>query len=175
MTEMQTETEATTEATTETPKTTATVYEMPQFEIPKFEVPNFEMPKMEVPAAFRELAEKSVAQAKENYEKMKSAAEEATDLVEDTYNTACKGCTDYGLKMIETARANSDAAFDLMTDLMGAKSYADVVELTSSYMRKQFDAFGTQAKELSEHVQKVATDTAEPIKASFNNAIKKAA
>ena len=49
------------------------------FEMPKFEMPKFEMPKMEVPAAFREIAEKGVAQAKENYEKMKSAAEEATE------------------------------------------------------------------------------------------------
>ena len=163
------------ETPTATPKPTATVYEMPQFEIPKFEVPNFEMPKMEVPAAFREFAEKGVAQAKENYEKMKSMAEETTDLVEDTYNTACKGCTGYGLKLIETARANSDAAFDLMSNLMGAKSYTEVVELTSGYMRKQFDIFGAQAKELSEHVQKVATDTAEPIKASLNNVLNKAA
>ena len=44
------------------------------FEMPKFELPNFEIPKMEIPAAFRELAEKSVSQAKETYEKMKSAA-----------------------------------------------------------------------------------------------------
>jgi phasin len=169
------QTEAASEALTKTPKSKAkpkatTVYEMPQFEMPKFE-----MPKMEVPAAFRELAEKSLGQAKESYEKMKSMAEDATDVFEETYNTACKGYTGYGLKMIETARANSDAAFDLMTDLMGAKSYSEVVEMTSGYMRKQFDTLTAQAKELSEQAQKVATDTAEPIKASFNNALKKAA
>jgi hypothetical protein len=45
------------------------------FEFPKFGMPNFEMPKMEIPAAFREFAEKGVSQAKENYEKMKTAAE----------------------------------------------------------------------------------------------------
>ncbi len=169
-----TETE-TTQAETHSPKHTTTVFEMPQFEMPKFEMPKFEMPKMEVPAAFRELAEKSLAQAKENYEKMKSFAEEATDLVEDTYATASKGYSSYGLKMIETTRANSDAAFDLMTDLMGAKSYSEVVELTSGYMRKQFETMTAQAKELSEHAQKVATETAEPIKTSLNNVLKKAA
>ena len=73
------------------------------FEMPKFELPNFEIPKMEIPAAFRELAEKSVSQAKETYEKMKSAAEEATDVLEDTYATATKGASDYGLKVIEAA------------------------------------------------------------------------
>ena len=163
------------QANHETPKHTATVFQMPKFDMPQFEMPKFEMPKIEVPTAFREIAEKSLTQAKENYEKMKSAAEEATDVIEETYSTACKGCTDYGLKVIETARANTDATFDLMTGLMGAKSYSDVVELTSGYMRRQFEAAVAQSKALSEHAQKVAADTAEPIKASFNNAISKAA
>src|SRR6185312_2602359 len=122
---------------------------------PKYELPKFEMPKFEVPAAFREIAEKGVAQARENYEKVKSAAEEVTDVFEDTYSTASKGCASYGLKVIETTRANSDAAFDLMTELMTSKSYSEMVELYSSYLRKQFDAFVAQTKDLSEHAQKV--------------------
>ena len=147
----------------------------PAFETPKFEMPKFEIPKIEMPAAFREFAEKGIAQARENYEKIKSAAEQATDVLEDTYSTASKGCASYGLKLIETTRANSDAAFDLMTELMTAKSYSEVVELSSAYMRKQFDAMISQAKELSEHAQKVATETAEPIKESFSSTLNKAA
>ena len=83
-------------------------------ESPKFEMPRFEMPKFEIPTAFREFAEKGIAQARENYEKAKTAAEEATDVFEDTYSTATKGCASYGLKLIETTRANSDVAFDSM-------------------------------------------------------------
>lgn len=54
------------------------------FEMPKFDAEVFQMPKMEVPEAVREAAEKGVAQAKEAYEKLKVAAEETTELVEDT-------------------------------------------------------------------------------------------
>jgi phasin len=147
----------------------------PAFEMPKFEMPKFEVPKFEVPVAFREFAEKGIAQAKENYEKIKSAAEQATDVLEDTYSTASKGYADYGVKLIETARTNSDAAFDLMSELMTAKSYSEVVELSSAYLRKQFDALTRQAKELSDHAQKVANDTAEPIKESISGAFNKAA
>jgi hypothetical protein len=71
--------------------------ETPKFEIPRFDLPKFEVPKMEVPAAFRELAEKSVSQAKDNWEKMKAATEEATDMIEDSYATASRGAADYGL------------------------------------------------------------------------------
>lgn len=147
----------------------------PAFEMPKFEIPKFEMPKFEVPTAFREIAEKGIAQAKENYEKVKGAAEQATDVLEETYSTASKGCASYGLKLVETTRANSDAAFDLMSELITAKSYSEVVELSSAYLRKQFDALVAQAKELAEHAQKVATDSAEPIKESISTTFNKAA
>jgi phasin len=150
-------------------------FEMPKFEMPKFELPNFDMPKMEIPAAFREFAEKSVSQAKETYEKMKSAAEEATDVLEDTYATATKGVSDYGLKMIEAARENTNAAFDFATQLMTVKSLSEVVELSTAHTRKQFDAVTAQSKELVAIAQKVATDTAEPVKESFGKAFKKVA
>lgn len=143
-------------------------FEMPKFEFPKFDIPKFEMPSMEMPAAFRELAEKGIAQAKENYEKMKGAAEQATEVLEDTYSTASKGCADYGLKVIEVARANSNAAFDLYGELLTAKSYAEVVEKTSAYVRAQFDTMTAQARELTEHAQKVCAETAEPVKESFS-------
>ena len=145
------------------------------FEMPKFELPNFEIPKMEIPAAFREIAEKSVSQAKETYEKMKSAAEEATDVLEDTYAAATKGASDYGLKVIEAARVNTNAAFDFAGELITAKTLSEVIELSSAHVRKQFEAFTEQGKELSALAQKVATETAEPIKSGMNRAFSKVA
>src|SRR5262245_58624436 len=140
-----------------------------------FEMPNVEFPKFEVPAAFREFAEKGVAQAKDNWEKMKAATEEATDLLEDSYTKAAKGASDYGLKMIEAARANSNAAFDFASELMTVKSLSEVVELSTAHARKQFDALSAQSKELAALAQKVATETTEPIKAGVTTAFKKVA
>src|SRR3954447_11466145 len=139
---------------------------IPLFEMPKFEIPNFEMPKMEVPAAFREFAEKGATQAKENYEKMKAAAEEATDVLEDTYATATKGAADYGLKLIEAARVNTNAAFDFYTELMTVKSFSEMVELSTGHARKQFEAVTGQTKELTALAQKVTSETTEPLKDS---------
>ncbi len=144
-------------------------FETPKFEMPKFEMPKFDIPSMEVPAAFRELAEKGIAQAKENYEKVKSAAEQATDVLEDTYSTASKGCTDLGLKLIENARANTNAAFDLYGELLQAKSVAEVVEKSTAFLRAHFESVTGQAKELAEHVQKVSTATLQPMRESFSS------
>src|SRR5215470_2087495 len=124
------------------------------FELPKFEMPSFEMPHMEVPAAFREFAEKSVSQAKDTYERMKSAAEEATEV-------------------IEAVRANTNATFDFYTDFVKVKSYSELVELSTSHARRQFEAVTTQTKDLAALAQKVMTETAEPVKDSMTKAFKK--
>jgi phasin len=145
------------------------------FEMPKFELPKFDIPKVEMPAAFRELAERGVAQAKDTYEKMNAAAEEATDVLETTYSTASKGASDYGLKMIEAARVNTNAAFDFAGELMAAKTLSEIVELSSTHARKQFEALTQQTKELNALAQKVATDTAEPIKSGMSKAFAKVA
>src|SRR6478735_3127446 len=100
---------------------------------PKF--PSFEMPKVEVPAAFRDLAEKSLLQAKDNYARVKTAAEEATDALEDSYTRAAKGLAGFNLKMIEAARANANANFDFFSELFGANSVAKVVELSTAHAR----------------------------------------
>jgi phasin len=149
--------------------------ETPKFEIPRFDIPKFEMPKLEVPAAFREFAEKGVNQAKDNWEKVKAATEEATDLIEDSYATASKGAADYGLKMIEAARTNTNAQFDFASQLLTVKSLSEAVELSTAHLRKQFEAMTAQAKELNALAQKIATETTEPLKDSVASAFKKVA
>jgi phasin len=163
------------EATTTTPPKMKTKPVANPFEMPKFEMPKFEIPKVEMPAAFREFAERGVAQAKDTYEKMKAVAEEATDVLETTYSTASKGASDYGMKMIEAARVNTNAAFDYAGELLAAKTFSEVIELSSAHARKQFEALTKQSKELGALAQKVATDTAEPIKTGMNKAFAKVA
>jgi phasin len=163
------------EAANSAPKAKPTKPITSAFEMPKFELPKFDMPKVEMPAAFREFAERGVAQAKDTYEKIKAAAEEATDVLETTYSTATKGASDYGLKMIEVARANTNAVFDFAGEIIAAKTLSEVVELTNAHARKQFEALTQQTKDLSALAQKVATDTAEPIKSGMNKAFNKVA
>ncbi|MDQ0302836.1 phasin [Ancylobacter polymorphus] len=160
-----------------TAKATTAAFEssLPKFEMPKFEVPKFDVASaVEVPAVVREMAEKSVQNARETYEKFKANAEETTDLLEDTYSTASRGLAEYNTAALESLRTNVNAAFDYMGALFGAKSVSEAVELSTGHLRKQFDVLSSQAKELSTLAQKVATDTAEPIKASVEKTIKKA-
>ena len=110
--------------------------------------------------AFRQMAEKGVAQAKDNYEKIQAATVEAAEPLKDTYTTAAKGATDYNLKVIEIARTNTNAAFDYAYELLAVKSPSDFVELSTAHARKQFEAMTAQTKELTELAQKVTTEIA---------------
>ena len=166
-----------TEATMK-PKPAKAATVVPMFEMPKFgnfEMPKFDMPNMEVPAAFREFAEKGVAQTKDAYEKMKATAEQNTEMLEACYSTASKGSTEYGLKVIEVARTNANTYFDFVEKLFGVKSPSELIELTTAHSRTQFETISEQGKQLAALAQKVATDSAEPIKSGVEKALKKVA
>jgi phasin len=132
----------------------------------------YDLPKFEVPEAMREFAEKGVQQAKDAYQRIKTAAEETTDILEDTYTTATRGATDYNLKALEALRENVNASFDYAQKLIGVKSVSEAVELSASHVRKQFETLSTQAKELAALAQKVAVETAEPVKAGVSKNLK---
>lgn len=123
-------------------------------------------PKLEVPEAFRAFAEKGVEQAKDAYARIRTAAEETTDLMEDTYLSVTKGTADFNLKALEALRANVNSSFDYTREMLATKSLSEAVELSATHIRRQFDALSSQAKELSALAQKVATEASEPIKSA---------
>jgi phasin len=130
------------------------------------------LPNLEVPEAFREFAEKGATQTKQMYEKMKVTADQATDLLENTFKTATTGATEFNSKLIENARSNANAFFDHAIALLEAKSPSEAIEVSTAHARKQFEAVTEQTKELAALAQKVTTATAEPVKAGINKAFK---
>ena len=84
----------------------------------------FEGTAKEATTAFREFAEKGIVQAKENYAKMKTAAEEATGILEHTYANASKGAADYGLSwwdaLLWASARENDLSVIYSEDLPGA-------------------------------------------------------
>jgi phasin len=129
----------------------------------------------EVPESMRALAGKGVSQARDSYAKFKDAAESQNSTIEAVFTSASKGTSAYSAKLMEFMKANTTATLDFAQELLGVKSPSEALELCTSHARKQFETLGAQAKELSEIVQKIATETAEPIKASASKFYKPAA
>ncbi len=114
----------------------------------------------------RAFAEKGVSQARDNYAKFKDAAESHNGAMEAVFSTFSKGASAYSAKVMELMKTSTTANLDFAQELIGVKSPSEAMELWSSHARKQFEGFTAGTKELAELAQKVAAETAEPIKAS---------
>jgi phasin len=129
----------------------------------------------EVPEQMRALAEKGVSQARDSYAKFKDAAETHNGTIEAVFTTASKGASEYSAKLMEIMKANTTASLDFAQELLSVKSPTEAMELWTSHARKQFETFTAQTKQLAELSQKVAAETAEPMKASASKLFKPAA
>ena len=129
----------------------------------------------EVPESMRAFAEKGVSQARDSYAKFKDAAESQNSTIEAVFTSASKGASAYSAKVMEFMKANSTSNLAFAQELLGEKSPSEALELYTGHVRKQFEAFTAQAKELAEIVQKMAAETSEPIKASASKFYKPAA
>jgi phasin len=156
-------------ATNATTKAKTEKHANSSFGLPNSEIPKFERPSMEMPAAFREFADQGAAQARTIYDNAKAAGEAATDRFKDTYKTVTKGATDYNLKVLEIARANTDTAFAHAQELMGVRSLSKWIELSTAHAHRQFEAMFAQTKELTDLAQKVTAEIAAPLKAGVRH------
>ena len=118
----------------------------------------------EVPEQMRAFAEKGVSQARDSYAKFKDAAETHNGTIEAVFTTASKGASEYSAKLMEIMKANTTASLDFAQELFSVKSPTEAMELCTSHAKKQFETFTAQTKHLAELSQKVAAETAEPIK-----------
>jgi phasin len=122
-----------------------------------------------VPEA-RELAEKTVAEAREAYERSKDALEAALETVDRSYDALGQGAAALNRKIIEIAQRNISSGFDLAKSLATAKTLAEIMELLATYWRKQFTVLADQAEEVRVLYAKVAEETTRPIKEHVMNA-----
>jgi phasin len=137
-----------------------------------FEAFNFQAPAFDVPSAFRDFAEKSVESARDNYAKMKTAAEDATSLLEGTMETARQGAFAIGAKALDAAKSNSDASFAHAKDLFGVKSVSELIELQSSFARQQFEAMTVQFRDFQALTEKFVADTTKPVTEKVEKTLK---
>ncbi len=134
-----------------------------------FSFPAFDAAK--VTDTYREFAEKGVAQSKEAYSRIKTAAEDATKTMETTMDTAQAGTVALGLKAIDTMRVNTENTFAHMEALLGVKSVSEFFELQTAFIRKQAELAVEQAKSMQEATKKVAENVAKPGKEAAEKAM----
>ena len=127
-----------------------------------FEAPAKTMTEMQ--DKMRAMIEKGLSETQGALAKAKSAADEANGALEASFVTAKTGAVEIHVKVLEAFRASADANFDFVKSVLGVKSIADYVTLHGEFARKQIETLTGRTKELTALAQKVATESAEPIK-----------
>ena len=123
-----------------------------------------------VPEGVRALAEKAVAQTREASDRSWDAFDASLTTFERSLDAAGQGAVAFNRKIVDIARRNVDASFDLASSLAGARNLTDIVELQSDFWRKQFGVLTAQAEEVRTLSIKVTAAAGEPIESQMKRA-----
>ena len=125
-----------------------------------------------VPEAVRAMAEKSVAQTREFYDRSNDALDASVATFEKTFDAAGQGAAAFNRKIIDIAQRNVNSGFDLAKSLAGAKNLADIAEVQAVLSGGRCSLrLTSQAEEVRALSTMVTAAAAEPIKAHVTNVI----
>ncbi|PPD16346.1 MAG: hypothetical protein CTY25_02840 [Methylobacterium sp.] len=106
-----------------------------------------------VPDEVREAMDSSVKQARTGFEKMMQAADEAARGLDEKAGNAQKQALDIRRKAMAFTEQNVNAAFELATRLVRAKSMDEVLKLQTEYMTQSFAALRGQIQDAGQTLQ----------------------
>ncbi len=120
----------------------------------------------EIPEQMRDFAEKSVDQARKAFDDFLNVTQKAVATAEDSASIVQTGATDVNKKTLSFAEEHMDAAFQFAQKLVRAKDVEEMMGLQQDYLRRQMEALGEQARDLSNTATKTAQDAAKAAKKS---------
>lgn len=112
--------------------------------------------KYEVPAEMRDMAEKSVDQARKAFDGFLSAANKTLESFQGSTSTLQSTSADATKKTLSYAEQNIAAAFDHAQKIVRVGDIQEAIKLQTEFARTQFAAMQTQMKEFGEMAQSAA-------------------
>ena len=100
--------------------------------------------------------------ARESFDKTLETGAETVRGVQDGFTSALENVRDLNVRLVDMARANTDAAFDFAREVAEAKAPSDLVQAWTTHATKRFDMLTKQASELTLG-QQFATTSSEPV------------
>ena len=132
----------------------------------KSQTPSFRSSKTPAKVAPGEAARGRTDSAQNALAKIKVASEEASKGVAEYYVAGAGGASHLGLHLIEIARANTNAVFDLGRQLMMAKSLSEMFELSAAHTKRQLERFAEESQQVSALMQQAFAKSFSPLQAS---------
>jgi phasin len=119
-------------------------------------------PEFEIPTTVREIAGKSVEQAKDAYGRFAEAARQAQDMVSKSTEVFASGAKEMNEKVLSFAEQNTRAGFEVASRLAQARDVKEALEIQTQFARTQMEAYAQQAQEIS-RIMAVSAQKAQPV------------
>src|SRR3954469_12272208 len=119
----------------------------------------------------RDLAEKSIGQARQAFDSFINSARGAASKAQGSAEAARQSAQEMSARSCEAAEQNVNAAFDLAQKLAQAKSVQEAMQLQAEYTRSQLAAIQAQAKEVGSMAQCAMQQGAEQSRAAMQEGI----
>jgi phasin len=110
----------------------------------------------------RAMAEASLEQARQSFEKLLAGAQATAGSIEARGATVRAGAKDISGKAIAYAERNVQASLDYAQSLLKAKDLSEVLKLHSEYVQAQMRSLAEQASEMGQLVGRAAMDAVKP-------------
>ena len=120
----------------------------------------------------RSFADQGAKTTREAIEKGNQIREEARRTVEEGYATAMGDLRELSVKLIDMARANTEAAFDLAHQIATAKAPSDIAAVCAAHGKKQIEILSAQTQELTMlgQRQRMAAASTQPLARGLSHA-----
>ena len=118
--------------------------------------------RFEIPKDMRAMAEASLNQARQTFDKFLTSAQATAGTIEERGATVRAGAKDIGQRAVAYAEKNVQASLDYAQSLLKAKDLTEVMRLHSEYVQSQMRSLAEQASEMGQIVSKAAMDAAKP-------------
>jgi phasin len=116
-------------------------------------------PNFEIPTEMRDLAEKSVDQARKAFETFMGAAQKAMGQADTTASTVQSSARVIGDKAVTFAEQNIRSAFDYASKVVRAGDMQELMALQSDYVKSQMATLQEQAKDFGSTMQSTVGST----------------
>ena len=128
-------------------------------------------PSYEIPTEMRDFAEKSVDQARKAFDSFISAARKTADTIQGSAEMARSNAQSMQSRSFAYAEQNVNAAFDLAQKLVRSRDVQEAMQHQAEFIRSQFAAIQSQAKEFGSMTQSAMQQSAEHTKNAMQQGV----
>ena len=123
-----------------------------------------------IPDIVQTVAEQSVAQARETYDRINLLTKDNARILEEVLEANQAGVRVIGEKVFNDTRTNVESAFDTARAIARAATISEAAELQAKYLKEQLAVGSKQAKDLFELATKVTRQAFDKVAGVVSNA-----